>query len=59
MMALLPDFRIPIDDKHAAEFWRQEWWDRYHQTHDLAFREAAEAMGRYMDTHFDALQEDE
>ena len=37
-------FVIQIEDRHAAEFWLQEWEDRYTQTKDGAFREQAELM---------------
>lgn len=49
----LPDFRIPIEDQHAAEWWWQEWEDRYRATNDEAFKEQAEAMEQFIVMHFD------
>ena len=53
MARRLPDFRIPIDDRHAADFWFTEWVARFSQTKDHAFKEAYEEMQRYIDEHFD------
>jgi len=47
-----PDFRILIEDLHAAEFWLLEWNDRYQATNDEAFKEQADEMRRYIYTHF-------
>lgn len=50
---IYPDFKLPIEDAHAAEFWWDEFVTRYQQTHDEAFKEAAERMSRYIDRNFD------
>ena len=47
-----PDFKIPIEDADAAQFWWDEWVARFQQTNDHAFKEQAEAMSRYIDRHF-------
>ena len=53
MSSKLPDFSIPIEDEHAAQWWWDEWTDRFRQTNDHAFKEAAEAMSHYIDRHLD------
>lgn len=52
-MNYLPDFKIPIEDRHAADFWLDEWDSRFRETNDHAFRETADAMRGYIDQHFD------
>lgn len=47
------DFLLPIDDENAARFWLMEWDNRFHQTKDYAFKEAANAMRLYIARHFD------
>lgn len=49
----LPDFKIPIEDRSAAEFWVNEWDWRFTATNDQAFREQALAMRRYIDLNFE------
>ena len=48
-----PDFTIPIEDRWAADFWLDEWYARYRETNDHAFKEAADAMRLYIDRNFD------
>ena len=50
------DFNIGIEDRHAAEFWLQEWWDRFHATNDSAFKEQAEAMGEFISLKFEDVE---
>ena len=52
-MKLLPDFKLPIEDEHAANFWLDEWDDRFRQTSDHAFKEMADEMRKYIARHFD------
>ena len=48
-----PDFKLPIEDRWAAEFWLDEWWERFNQTRDHAFKESADEMRRYIERNFD------
>jgi hypothetical protein len=52
-MSEYPDFKIPIEDRHAAEFWWDEWATRFRETEDHAFKEQAVAMSHYIDSTWD------
>ncbi len=49
---MLPDFKLPIEDLNNANFWLEEWWNRYEATSDDGFKESAQAMERYIELHF-------
>jgi hypothetical protein len=52
-----PDFKLPIDDRWSAEFWLDEWIERFEASGDHAFKEQADAMRKYIDRHFDVEDE--
>ena len=52
-MSEFPAFTIPIADRWEAEFWFDEWTERFAATGDYAFKEQADAMHRYIDRYFD------
>jgi hypothetical protein len=56
-MFRLPDFRIEIPDRDAADFWLDEFQTRWHQTNDHAFKEQADAMETYIANHWIQLEE--
>lgn len=58
-MTFPPDFKLPIEDRHAAEWWLDEWWSAYRTSKDEAFRDAARAMQRYIDINFDDVGDEE
>ena len=47
---LRPALLLPIDDRNAAEFWMNEWRQRFAETNDYAFKEAIDALQYFMDT---------
>lgn len=49
---MLPDLKLPIEDENAAEFWLEEFRNRYNATSDAAFRESAGIVQEYIDLHF-------
>lgn len=49
---IYPDFKLPVDDKNAAEFWLDEWDRRFRETKDYAFKESADEMRKYISDHF-------
>jgi hypothetical protein len=52
-----PEFKLPIADRHEAEFWLFEWRYRLAVTRDLVFKEQVDAMRKYIDRHFDVEDE--
>jgi hypothetical protein len=53
MASEYPDFKLPIDDLNAAEFWLFEWRHRFTQTQDVAFQESADEMKKYIADNFE------
>ncbi len=45
----LPNLELPIEDRNAAEFWRDEFAYRYIETGDQGYREARDAAESYIE----------
>lgn len=53
----LPNLELPIEDQHAAEWWRDHFAEEYRTTGDAAFREARDIVIRYIDDLWPGLNE--
>ncbi len=51
------NFVLDIPDRHAAEFWLEEWQYRYQQTRDGAFKDSADEMELYINRRWPELGE--
>ena len=48
----LPNLELPIEDRHAAEWWRDQFEDLHHSTGDGAYEEARTIAAQYVALHF-------
>ncbi len=53
----LPNLELPIEDQHAAEWWRDQFADLYRSTSDTAFSEARDIVAAYIDALWPGLNE--
>jgi hypothetical protein len=48
-----PNLELPIEDRHAAEWWRDHFAEQFIETNDFAFKEARDTTTDFIDRYFD------